>query len=76
MHLVAVYLAAVYTTPEGMSSVQITLVAFTIYHLAQMSILALVEVFTHCIDNLHWRFCIISFSGSFLAAILCPGHSH
>ena len=53
MHLVAVYFAAVYTTPEGMSSVQITLVAFTIDHLAQMSILALVEVFTHCIDNLH-----------------------
>ena len=50
MHLAAVYLAAVYTTPEGMSSVQIT---FTIDHLAQMSMLALVEVFTHCIVNLH-----------------------
>ena len=75
MHLVAVYLAAVYTS-EGMSSFQISLVAFSFYHLAQVSILTLVEVFALSL-SIHPHTTILrNLMAVLLAVILRPGHSH
>ena len=59
MHLVAVYLAAVYTASEGINSVQIALVAFSIYHLAP-----LMSIFVHS-----WRSLLTAFIQLALVAV-------
>ena len=59
MHLVAVYLAAVLTASEGINSVQMSLVAFSIYHLAP-----LMPIFVHS-----WRSLLTAYMQLALVAV-------